>query len=229
MVNDLGAVGSGYAQATGYFSASPFGQVGSSAMSVPHQNVQRDPDVVITTAKGSFPILSEIKDGLANVAKAIKEAGKALDVADTLLQKMQERVDVVKDYPPYPAGNEERVEYIRQIEGLRKVLDALVVPRVTESYPPVFYPQESEFPTLDADVPSDAAVLAFGEAVAAVQSRVNAGRAELQAQADQLSGRVGIDLSPSQVQSISIAVAVQLGATSQPLAVNNGALVQLAG
>lgn len=227
MVNDLSAAGSAYAQAVGYFSAGPAGQVGNANLTAPEQTISKDPEVKITASRGSFPILSDIKDGVANAARTINAVNKALDRADALLQNMQDRVGLVKDYPPFPPGNEDRVKYIKGIDGLRKELEALSVPRVTEAYQPVFYPRESEFPELDAKVPSDSAVIAFGQAVEAIQVKVNAGRAELQIQSDQLSGRTGIDLPQSQVQNISVAVAGQLGGTSQPLVGSGDALVQL--
>lgn len=227
MVNDLSAAGSAYAQAVGYFSASPSGQVGNANLTAPEQSLPKDPEVTITAARGSFPILSEIKDGVAHAARTINEVNKALDKADALLQNMKDRVGMVKDFPPFPPGNEERVRYIKGIDGLRKELEALSVPRVAEAYKPVFYPRESEFPELDAKVPSDSAVMAFGKAVEAIQVKVNAGRVELQAQSDQLSGRIGIDLPQSQVQNISVTVAGQLGGTSQSLVGSSDALVQL--
>jgi hypothetical protein len=136
---------------------------------------------------------------------------------------------MVKNYPPYPAGNEDRVAYIRGIEGLRKQIDALVVPKVDDSFPPVFYPKESDFPELDAKVPSDAAVLAFGDAVQAVRRRVNDGREELRAQAEQIGGQVGNDLPPDQARTISADVASQLGSTPASLAGNSGAFIHLVG
>ncbi len=228
MVNDLSGV-AGYAQATSYFSANPSGLVGNKDAAASEQVEQKDPDINFKAPKGPFLQLSEIKDGATTAAKTINEASKALDKADALLNKLEEQVGLVKNYPPYPAGNEERAAYIKGIEGLRKQIDALTVPKVAESFPPVFYPKKTDFPELDAKVPSDAAVLAFGEAVQAVKQKVNDGRAELQAQAEQLSAQVGINLPPTQARTISINVADQLGTTSQPLAGNSGALVQLVG
>lgn len=229
MVQNLSAVGSGYAQATGYFSTSSSTATGSNVMSATDKTIQKDPEILVKSSAGNFPGLDEIKSEIANSAKAVREASKALDNAETLLNKMEEQVGLVKNYPPYPAGNEERVEYIKGIEGLRKEIDALVVPRAAEAFPPVFYPRESDFPEIDVKIPSDAAVLAFGQAVQAIKQRVNAGRAELHAQAEILSGQVGSDLPPAEVRNISISVADQLGSTAQSLAGNSGALIQLVG
>lgn len=177
--------------------------------------------VSINSAAESFATLADDKEASAQVAKSVRDAGKSLDRAESLLQDMASLVGAVKNYPPFPAGNEERMKYINSIDGLRKEMQSLVVPPVTSEYEPVFYPRASEFPPLDANVPSDAAVLAFGEAVQAVRNDVDTAREALEAQAQRSAENVSAGLprpaDERQAQEISVAVAGQLNGKAQPL------------
>lgn len=187
--------------------------------------------VSINSSAESFATLADGKEVAARVAKSARDAGKSLDRAEDLLQDMASLVSAVKNYPPFPAGNEERVQYISSIDGLRKEMQSLVVPPVAPDHEPVFYPRESEFPSLDAKVPSDAAVLAFGEAVQVVRNDVNTAREALEAQARHSAENAdaGLPRPPQeqQAQEISIAVAGQLYGKAQPLVGASDVFAQL--
>ncbi|MCX7628509.1 MAG: hypothetical protein N2Z69_08895 [Methylophilaceae bacterium] len=176
--------------------------------------------------------LWDAKSAITGTAKGVRTAYQALDRADALLGQMAELVGMVKNYPPFPPGNEERVQYLNSIDGLRKMLQAVVVPPVEDQYQPVFYPRETKFPELDAKVPSDAAVLAFGEVVAALQGEVRMARQMLDAQAAQLyEQRAGNSPVPeeAQVPGLSATVATQLANVAWPIAGESNALAQLGG
>ncbi|MEZ0223740.1 MAG: hypothetical protein ACAH83_04240 [Alphaproteobacteria bacterium] len=184
--------------------------------------------VSINSSAESFAALADDKEASAQVAKSIRDAGKSLDRAESLLQDMASLVGAVKNYPPFPAGNEERMQYINSIDGLRKEMQSLVVPPVTAEYEPVFYPRESEFPPLDAQTPSDAAVLAFGEAVQAVRNEVDTAREALEAQAQRSAENASAGFADElQAQEISVAVAGQLNGKAQPLVGASDVFAQL--
>lgn len=236
MANDLNGVGSGYAQGVGQYSLGLPAEKPVVAKSPPPPQAQPalgESNVQINTAKGSFPALSDSKEAAAQVAQSVRSADKALDKADALLADMKTQVGLVKNYPPFPAGNEDRVKYLNSIDGLRQQLQSLVIPPVKDGNAPVFYPQEEKFPPLDPKLPSDAAVLAFGEAVKAVKENLDAGRTALQTQAAQLSAGSGIQLphppTESQAQELSDKAAVQLAGTKQSLVGSTDVLAQLRG
>ncbi|HSI94504.1 MAG: hypothetical protein ACAH09_10930 [Methylophilaceae bacterium] len=187
--------------------------------------------VSINSTAESFAALADDKETAAQVAKSIRDAGKSLDQAENLLNGMASLVGAVKNYPPFPAGNEERMQYINSIDGLRKEMQSLVVPPVTSEFEPVFYPRESEFPPLDAKAPSDAAVLAFGEAVQAVRNDVDTAREALEAQAQRSAENASAGLprfsDERQAQEISVAVAGQLNGKAQPLVGASDVFAQL--
>jgi hypothetical protein len=233
MVNELNGVGSGYMAGVGQYSSGPPEKAGGveSSPNPAAQSLFDKPEVQINAAKGSFSALSDSKDMATQVAQTVRGVSDALDKVDSLLKEMQTKIDQVKDYPPYPAGNEARVKYLNSIDGLRKELQSLVIPPIKDGNPPVFYPQEGKFPPLDAKTPSDAAVLAFGEAVQVVKGSLDTARAVLQAQTEKLSANISIQLprppAESQAQSISATVSDQLAGTTQSLAGSTDVLSHL--
>jgi hypothetical protein len=124
------------------------------------------------------------------------------------------------------------MNFINSIEGLRKQLEALQVPPVERENGPVFYPKESNLPVLDV-LASDAKVEEFGQAVEAVQRRINAGYAELQSQAARITSRFSVDLPQppreDEVMQAGSATAAQLATVSQPLVSNSAVLAQMDG
>jgi hypothetical protein len=192
---------------------------------------QQQETVSINSSSGSVATLTDRKEDAVRTAQSVRDSGKSLDRAEELLGDMAALVGAVKNYPPFPAGNEERVQYINSIDGLRKEMQSLVVPPVTPEYEPVFYPQEAKFPPIDAQVPSDAAVLAFGEAVQVIRDDVNTAREaleqQLQRSAEHASSGLPRPPQEQQAQEISVAVAGQLNGKSLPIAGASDVLAQL--
>lgn len=183
---------------------------------------KEDSAIKINASAKSLASLSDVKDASAQVAKNIRETGKKLDHAEELLNGMDALVASVKNYPPFPQGNEDRVQYLNSIDGLRKELQSMTVPPVKPEFQPVFYPRKDVYPPLDAKVPSDAAVLAFGDAVKTVKGEVNTARAELEAQAKRAAETATAAELPrppeeAQAHAISTIVAGQLNGKAQPL------------
>lgn len=231
MVNEINVIGVGSAQGLAYASSATPGQA-KPAVERAVQAQAGEQEVRVQAGNSSFPVLASRKDDAVQAAKSVRDADKAIAQADNLLNEMRQRVQVVKNYPPFPPGNSERVAFINSIEGLRKQLEALAVPPVERDYAPVFYPKESDFPVLDA-YSSDAQVQAFGKAVEVVQQRVNAGRAELRIQADTLGSSMGAGLpkppSDDQAAQAGAVIAGKLAALSRPLLNNSSLLAQLGG
>jgi hypothetical protein len=187
--------------------------------------------VSINSSSKSVANLTDRKEDAIRTAQSARDAGKSLDRAEELLNDMAALVGAVKNYPPFPAGNEERVQYINSIDGLRKEMQSLTFPPVSPEYEPVFYPQEDKFPPLDAKVPSDAAVLAFGDAVKVVRDDVKTAREALEQQLQRSAehASLGVPRAPQeqQAQEISVTVAGQLNGKSLPIVGASDALAQL--
>jgi hypothetical protein len=96
--------------------------------------------------------IQDEKDRLNFFGMEIRSADRSLAVAETLLDRIfGEMQQVVKQYPPFPPGSEERVERLKTITALRKEIDQLTVPPVEKPWPETLsmfgIPEEAE----DAD------------------------------------------------------------------------------
>ena len=78
---------------------------------------------------GTYNNLVEEHQALSSVARSVRiadnamgEIGKAVDALKTTLE------GIVKNYPPFPPGSEERVKLLRSYSGIRKQIDQLTIP-----------------------------------------------------------------------------------------------------
>lgn len=82
----------------------------------------------------TFAILWQQKDQALARVQAAAVIARAVEHADRLVQEMQNTiVAMVKNYPPFPPGSEERLSYLRSISALRQQLEALTVPPEAEA------------------------------------------------------------------------------------------------
>lgn len=236
MVSELNVATLGYPAGLASLGAAPSAALDGKQSSVEvnaqgQGSLEKQEPVSINSSAETFATLADRKDDAVQAAQAGRETGKSLDRAEDLLQDMASLVGAVKNYPPFPAGNEDRVQYINSIDGLRKEMQSLTFPPVAPEYEPVFYPQEDKFPPLDAQVPSDAAVLAFGDAVKVVRNEVDTAREALEQQLQRSaeSASEGLPRPPEeqQAQEISVTVAGQLNGKSVPLVGASDVLAQL--
>lgn len=230
MVNEISSIGVGSGQGLGHTAGVSLGLMKPAATPVA-QGARDQFDVEVTTRNGLFPAMASAKDDSAQAAKSVREAEKTLGKVGSLLNEMRQSVQVVKNYPPFPPGNEARVDYINSIEGLRKQLEALVVPSVDNAFGPVFYPKEIGLPELDPLTGDDTQVAQFSQFVEAAQVKLNASYAELHAQADRLVSQVGKELPmpPSDDEAIGFGatVAGSLAGISRPLVNDSSVLARL--
>jgi hypothetical protein len=178
-------------------------------------------DVKVSLTKSAEIFSAEVKkkDDLAEIAVLGRSARGGLEKADAVLNEISAQVAVVKNYPPFPPGNEERAKYLNSLDGLKKQLQSLVVPPVSPEYEPIFYPREDVFPPLDAKVPSDAAVLAFGDVVLAIKGDLNTAKAALEAQLAKVTENAGYvrAVGETGAREISKTIAEQIQGNPQPL------------
>jgi len=63
------------------------------------------------------------------VVKSIRIADKAMGEIETNIEQMESEVEMfLKQYPPYPPGSEDRVNYLSRFAMLRKQIDQLTFP-----------------------------------------------------------------------------------------------------
>ncbi len=63
------------------------------------------------------------------VVKSIRIADKAMGEIETNIEQMESEVEMfLKQYPPYPPGSEDRINYLNHFAMLRKQIDQLTFP-----------------------------------------------------------------------------------------------------
>lgn len=75
----------------------------------------------------SFRVLQSVKDGLNSAAGSIRIADTTMGAIGTAIESMKEKLlSIVKNYPPYPPGSEERIAYLNSFNALRSQIDRLI-------------------------------------------------------------------------------------------------------
>lgn len=115
-----------------------------------------------------FARLWQQKDAAISRLQAAAEAGDRLRQGQDIVAAMRRQIEaMVKNYPPFPPGSEERLQYLRSISALRQQLDALTVPPRSEVAPVVPEP-----PQQPPDTAPDAKWQAHAEALDAYQAQL---------------------------------------------------------
>lgn len=184
-------------------------------------NVPEDANQVATRHVG-FSVLATAKDEATRAAQSIRDANQALVQADTQLRNMEERVRMVKNYPPFPPGNEQRMAYINSINGLRRQLEAMTIPPVQSGVEPVFYPRETDLPDLDPSAASDADVARFGAGLGDARAKLDNGFRKLAEAAATFDTELAIlpgtsDTGEPEVAALGETAGRQLAHAKQPI------------
>jgi hypothetical protein len=188
MTNEIGGVGSrpGVGISSTFVAASAI--TGSSTSQTQSQNPDDSSGTAVEVGHSSFASILDAKARVTELAKAIRVADQVMGQADGLLNQMRHQLLMVKNYPPFPPGNEERLNFIKSIEGLRKEFEALSVPPADDVQKPVFYPKQSILPQLDPMTASNKDIADFAKAVDIATKEVINKHDTLRAQADGLLG-----------------------------------------
>lgn len=82
-----------------------------------------------------FNAISFIKSRLNAVAKDISAADKRLETIENYIDRMKAQLGrIIKNYPPFPPGSEERVRLLKSYISLRKQIDQLTIPPPTDEF-----------------------------------------------------------------------------------------------
>lgn len=73
--------------------------------------------------------LRAVSDEINSYAKFVRHTDAVLEKASSQLELMKKPLErIIKNYPPFPAGSEERADLLRSYISLRKEIDRLMVP-----------------------------------------------------------------------------------------------------
>jgi hypothetical protein len=94
-------------------------------------NAQTAPEYVVSVRSetADFARLQEIKAGTNKLALSVKTADNTMAQIDDYLKQMNVNLDgIVKQFPPYPPGSEDRVRLLKSYSALRALINRLTVP-----------------------------------------------------------------------------------------------------
>jgi len=87
-------------------------------------------------SRADFIELHKINEKINSIAQGQKLFQKQLQQVDDSIERMKaELVKIIKMFPPYPPGSEERVRALRACAGCRKLIDQLTIPPPDELLP----------------------------------------------------------------------------------------------
>ena len=85
----------------------------------------------------NFPMWSElqkINDSLNEVAQKKRTDDKILKGVENYVDRMKAELErILKNFPPFPPGSEDRIKLLRGYVGFRKLIDELTIPPPKES------------------------------------------------------------------------------------------------
>jgi hypothetical protein len=82
--------------------------------------------VQVSQSRSAFDDLQAFNATLNSVATSIKVADTTMGKIKTLIDQMIEQLGrILKNYPPFPPGSEERVKFLRAFAALRRQIDQL--------------------------------------------------------------------------------------------------------
>ncbi len=81
-------------------------------------------------------------DRLKVIHSRLNSAARTIRVADETMGKIESYIDrmeaelqrIIKNYPPFPAGSEERVKRLKSINAFRKLIDQLTIPPPNDEF-----------------------------------------------------------------------------------------------
>ena len=76
-----------------------------------------------------FQSLQAVNDSLNNVAMTIRTADTTMDSIGKIIDQMKAQLEVIiKNYPPFPPGSEDRVKLLNSFNTLKRQIDQLTIP-----------------------------------------------------------------------------------------------------
>lgn len=232
MVNEINSIGTTSAQGLGYTNAMQPGPPRSQGDST--QQPTMPPSVNVGARQGAYAALASAKDDAALVAKQVKDTRNTLQQANSVLGELADSTQMVKNFPPFPPGNDQRLNYLKGINGLRKELDALTYPPQANPNAPIFYPRSSDLPDLEPKTASDQQIVELGQAAIGIQTRVQESLKQLQISAEQTVIQFGsnipaIPVSVSDAGQLADDTAVRLSQTNRPITSGGQSVAYLGG
>jgi hypothetical protein len=114
----------------------------------------------VTTLSPDRILFNKLEGAIASahqVAQQIRSVDNTMDQIEQGVQKMKDTLDqVVKSYPPFLLGSNERITQLRQFSSLRKMIDQLTIPPKEDNSPEKILGDVKTYPNAgDWDITTD--------------------------------------------------------------------------
>ncbi|MBI5331293.1 MAG: hypothetical protein HZB71_11855 [Betaproteobacteria bacterium] len=197
MAMEIMTVGLGPPQSVVHSGSAPYSAArNSSAPQNPRPDSGAGNAEAVFAGRAGFASLSASNDDAGRAAQSVRAAGRSLEkVAQAVHELKDSVVTVIKNYPPFPQGDQKRAEFLNSINGLRQQLAAMTVPPAGDSLEPVIYPREYDLPFLNPDNASEEELQAFSRTLDEMEAKVMEGFADLKALVDKLPKKINADLT----------------------------------
>jgi hypothetical protein len=91
-----------------------------------YNSLRHDQTDKVNFTSGKF---QSVKSRLNLVARNIRDADETMGEIETYIDKMKAQLEkIVKNFPPFPPGSEERMEKLRTFHTFRKQIDEMTIP-----------------------------------------------------------------------------------------------------
>lgn len=81
------------------------------------------------SVNGAYADMQAVNDRLSQIANTVNTVDTSMQRVNEVIEKMQaEMLAIKKQYPPFPPGSQERVEYLKSFQGLRDQINQMTFP-----------------------------------------------------------------------------------------------------
>jgi DNA repair exonuclease SbcCD ATPase subunit len=136
-----------------------------------------------------FSKVQKRNEQLNEIARRIRHDNSLLETIHDYIAKIKSQLErIVKNYPPFPPGSEERIRILRSVKAFRSQIDQLTVPPVKEgsAHTSASGPVELSLPNLHENS-TDAEVRAAVDDLASEDKSLEGKRKELAENANRIA------------------------------------------
>ncbi|WP_126444179.1 hypothetical protein [Sulfuricystis multivorans] len=188
----------------------------SASASIGPASVNEAANAVFPRPSAVYARLQSAKDGLQNSALVDRQRLNDAETVQKLAREMRANLmAIVKNYPPFPPDSEDRKRYLEMVVGLRREMEALMVPPPDKGGPPAL--SEDGRAALGRLTPSssDAEVAAAADALATLEAGLTGFGEEIKRRwVEQASSQAARQLSAATAEQLA-RVAGGIGTTAR--------------
>lgn len=138
---------------------------------------------------GNYTKLTDAKEAVMQAISSARAQTQAFDDANDILVSIRNSIEEFrKNFPPFPPGSEQRIAYLKGINGLRQALEVVTFPPSldTNNHNNDLNMQVTSLPYLDPNDTSDNELEAFNTAVDSLQTQITGEKVRFQSSLSEL-------------------------------------------